>query len=289
MYNNLLVKDIKFSYGQSNILSNINFNCGNGVIALLGNNGAGKTTLMNILSGLKKVSHGQVLLNDIELLKNRKYIVDNVGYLPQNFDVFKQVTGYDFLSYVYDVKNLNVNDKKSYIDDIVYRFNLNEMIKKPVGKYSGGYKKRLGIAQAIIGDPKLIIVDEPTAELDPEQRLEFRRYLQELGNNKIIIISTHIIEDVELYCSKLIILKKGEIIFDGTPDNAIKIASRHIFEKRLTLSELNKFQYMYKIIEERRIENDYIKVKFIADAYDSLESLSKGGVTLENAYIYHQK
>src|SRR5690606_7654029 len=150
--------------------------------------------LMNIITGLKTAKHGKVLLNDVDLLRSKQYPIESVGYLPQDFNIYNNITGWDFLSYVYDLKKINEVNKKRYLESIVDQFNLGSVISQRVGKYSGGFKRRLGIAQAVLGEPALIIIDEPTVGLDPEQRIEFRSHLSEISKDSITLISTHIIE-----------------------------------------------------------------------------------------------
>lgn len=288
MSNYLKVENLNFNYNKNVILKDISFECTDGITTLLGSNGAGKTTLMNIIVGLKNINSGNISLNGNKL---DNVSLNHIGYLPQNFDIYPNVTGYDFLSYICDLKNIDKSKKKIIIDDVIDKLNLNSIIKLPFSKYSGGFKRRLGIAQAIIGDPKLIIIDEPTVGLDPEQRLEFRNYLSVISKNKITIISTHIIEDIELYSDKVLILDKGNLIFNGTIDDIITQASSNIKTTICKVSEFNKIKKSLDIIEEKRLSNDNIKIKFInSNIIDlNIDITSDMEVSLENAYIYIQK
>lgn len=288
MDNRLEVKNICFSYGNKKILKNISFSCNNGVIALLGANGAGKTTLMKCLVGLNNISSGEILLNNEKL--NQNSFRKNIGYLPQHFDMYSNVSGYDLLSYVCDIKDMPKKDKKFHIEEIIEKFNLSDVIYKKIGSYSGGYKRRLGIAQSVIGYPKLLIVDEPTVGLDPEQRLEFRKYLSKFGNDRITIISTHITEDVELYSNQAIILKDGVIKFNNSIDSLLTEACENIYSINIPISDLDYVSNKFKIIEEKRMPNDLIRVKYISNYAEILEgSYKEKEVSLENAYLYFQK
>lgn len=287
MNNILSVKNINFSYGKKRALNNISFSCNNGITSILGANGAGKTTLMKVLIGANKPSTGEVFLNTENLLCNSNNSI--MGYLPQNFDTYDNITGYDFLSYVCDIKNINSVKKKQYIEQVVQQFNLENVISKNIGSYSGGYKRRLGIAQAVIGDPSIVIIDEPTVGLDPEQRLEFRHYLSEIGKERIVLISTHILEDVELYTNNILIINQGSIIFNGSTNKAIAQAKNNIYTINVNIDELTSINKEVMVIEEKRLENNMIKIKFIANDNIVNNSELEKEVSLENAYVFFQK
>ncbi len=287
MNNKLVVDNISFSYSKRNILKHVSFTCENGITSLLGENGAGKTTLMKILIGVNKISNGSVVLNDKNLLNysNKK---DIIGYLPQKFDLYSNIKGYDFLSYVCDIKRIKTNEKKREIEKVIAQFNLDNVIHKNVGRYSGGYKRRLGIAQAVIGNPNLVIIDEPTVGLDPQQRLDFRHYISEIGKDRIVLISTHILEDVELYTNKILIINDATILFDGTTSEAINLAKNKIFTTTVNVDEMKLIAQKVKIIEEKRLDNNKIKVKFIPLDNNISNSEFEKEVTLENAFVFFQ-
>ncbi|NRY59045.1 ATP-binding cassette domain-containing protein [Clostridium beijerinckii] len=286
MNNQLLVENINFSYNKKNILKDISFSCSNGIMSVLGANGAGKTTLMKVLIGANKPSTGKVLLNNENLLRDSNNMI---GYLPQNFDTYDNITGYDFLSYVCDIKNVDSTEKKQHIDKVVEQFNLKMIISKTIRSYSGGYKRRLGIAQAVIGNPNIVIIDEPTVGLDPEQRLEFRHYLSEIGKERIVLISTHILEDVELYTNNILIIDQGSIIFKGSTSDAIAQAKNSICTINVNVDELKLINKKVIVIEEKRLENNMIKIKFIPNDNFIEKSELEKEVSLENAYVFLQK
>lgn len=287
--NNLELKNISFSYGMNKVLNNINLSCTNGVITLLGHNGAGKTTLMNILAGMKKSNGAVILLNDNDIIRDSENIPKYIGYLPQNFEIYGNLTGYNFLSYVYDVKELEPKNKRTYLDEIIKRFNLSEVINKRFSTYSGGYKRRLGIAQAVMGSPKVIIIDEPTVGLDPEQRFEFRQYLSELGENSIVIISTHITEDVEFFANRILIIKNGEIDYDGDKAELLKVMENKVYEGILEWEDFVNLKEKLWIVEQARIENNKVKIKIVDNGEPVPNGFNKREATLEDGYLYYQK
>lgn len=288
MENRLTVENVAFSYGKKKVLEELSFSAENGIVALLGNNGAGKSTLMNIITGLKTAKHGKVLLNDVDLLRSKQYPIESVGYLPQDFNIYNNITGWDFLSYVYDLKKINEVNKKRYLESIIDQFNLGSVISQRVGKYSGGFKRRLGIAQAVLGEPALIIIDEPTVGLDPEQRIEFRSHLSEISKDSITLISTHIIEDVELFSDQILVLKDRSIQFNGNVQEMIALASPEIAVLETNRASLRELSKQVPIIEEKRMDNDLVKVKYI-ERDQSKKANGDREVTLENAYVYLQK
>lgn len=291
MNNILKVSNINFSYKKKSILNNISFECSNGITALLGHNGAGKTTLMNIITGLKTPNNGSINLNNKNLLDTTSVPLKDIGYLPQNFDIFPNVTGYNFLSYICDLKNLSSEEKKTSLNNVIDRFDLSSVINLPFSKYSGGYKRRLGIAQAMLGNPSLLIIDEPTVGLDPEQRLEFRHYLSDIGNERVTLISTHIIEDAELYSNNVLVMSSGNILFQGTVNDIISTATPHIDTLICNIKELCELRKIVNVIEEKRIDNNTARIKFIKDSkftHPMITSYDKE-VSLENAYVYIQK
>lgn len=289
MTNSLTINKLSFSYGKKNILNELNLKCENGIHALLGNNGAGKSTLMNILTGMLKPSQGKIMLNDIDLLRMKKYPLQFVGYLPQQFDTYAQATGYDFLKHIYSLKQLPQKKTKEAIEQVIEKFNLQTVIHKKFGSYSGGFKRRLGIAQAYLGEPKLILIDEPTVGLDPEQRADFRQYLLDQSASAITIISTHIIEDVELYSNQVAILKNKQFEAVHTVDEIIAQARPHILAVDLQIADYIKTKEQLKVIEQKRISSERIRLLYMKNDTPIPNSYEPKEVSLENAYVYFQK
>lgn len=293
MKNIIKINNLNYSVNKKRVLNDISFEGQNGVIALLGNNGVGKTTLMNIIAGILKPNSGQIYLNETSLLSNKSYPINLVGYLPQNFDIYDNITGYDFLSYVYDLKSLPTKNKKTALTELIEEFNLTDVIYKKVKTYSGGYKRRLGIAQAVIGNPPLVIIDEPTVGLDPQQRIEFRKFLSEISLNTITLISTHIIEDVELFSDNLLIIGDDHTLkFNGSVNELISLTSKHLMTTTIPKRELSEIRKNLQVIEEKRITDELVKIKFIKSNTSLAEipnSFIEEEVSLENAYIYFQE
>lgn len=289
MGNSFIVENIDFSYKNKRVLNKISFNCDStGVIGLLGPNGAGKTTLMNILVGVLPPKKGIVKLNDVDILKDHKYSIKSIGYLPQNFEIYGNITGLDFLNYVCKMKGISRDNQKKEIEKVVDKFNLRSVIDSSFRKYSGGYKRRLGIAQAMIGEPKLIIIDEPTVGLDPEQRFEFRNYLSNIGGEATILISTHIVEDIEHYCKKILTINNGTLEFNGTPKEFIGNTYGKIYEGKIGIENLDTVKSKVKVLNQSMKSENLVFIKAICEDYIP-EGFSKSSGSLEDAYVYNQK
>ncbi len=282
------VDQLSKSYGRKKVLDSVSFTCHKGINALLGPNGAGKTTLINILAGLDKNFDGKILFNNKQI-NFENYPIGQVGFLSQNFDMFHTLTGKDFLKYVYRMKNYPKEQEKEYLDTIIQVLSLESVINKKIGKYSGGFRQRLGIAQAYIGDPKFVILDEPTVGLDPEQREYFRGLLMKLSESTTTLISTHIIEDVEIFNANLLLLKNNRISFQGDINLFINQSKAHIYSITLPINEIDRIN-PEQIVEKKRINNEEVSIKYIPKAGKVLDkSHQNHDVTLENAYVYYQK
>lgn len=287
----LRIRNISKSFGKKQVLNNLSFDCHTGINALLGNNGAGKSTLINIIAGLDNHFSGDIYFEN-KRLTSKNYPLSKVGYLPQNFDMFPTITGRDYLNYVYDIKKYPLSQREENIHQLITQLNLESMIDKKIGRYSGGYKRRLGIAQAYIGFPELVIIDEPTAGLDPEQREEFRSLLLQFSRKTNTLISTHIIEDVELFSSQIILLKDNDIKFSGKINDFINLAKPYIFSLTITFEELLTLPLNNKqIIERKRLNEKEIIIKYSCENPKAalLNSHQNHDISLENAYVYHQK
>lgn len=278
--NKLEIKNLNFNYKGKKALDDINLTLKNGVTSLLGPNGAGKSTLMRLLVTLYDAKSGYIRLNDIDYKEEKEKIKSIIGYVPQDFDMYHNITGLEYLEFVAKIKGIKKEDLKEHIQKIVSKVNLEEFIDKKIGTYSGGVKRRLGIGQALIGDSKLIVMDEPTVGLDPEQRNEFRKLLPLISKNSIVLISTHIVEDIQFTCDKLVLLNKGNIIYDGSIDNFIDIAN--VYSLDVSDDEFKDLENKVNIIDYQRLK-DKVKIKYIKkdDDYKG----SKEDITLQDAYI----
>ncbi|WP_440947707.1 ABC transporter ATP-binding protein [Methanosarcina sp. T3] len=223
------IKNLSKAYGpEKSVLSGINLDFRPpSIVGLIGPNGAGKTTFMKILVLQLLASTGAIKIDGVDIGKNENYLKNRLGYLPQEFGLYEELTVYQFLNYMALLKGLT-SGKKERIESCIDKTGLSEKQNARIKTLSGGQKQRVGIAQALLNDPELLIVDEPTVGLDPAERVKFRNLLTENANHRLVLLSTHIIEDVESICNRLIILNRGEILFDGNPVELIKKAAGHV-------------------------------------------------------------
>lgn len=231
-------------------LKDLNLEIPNGMFGLLGPNGAGKSTLMRILVTLMKPSNGRVLVNDLDLSKNRREIRSMLGYLPQDFSFFSKLKTYEFLDYTARLAGMkNSAARKSAVEQMLEEVGLFEARDRNANKLSGGMKRRLGIAQALINNPKIIIVDEPTTGLDPEERIRFRNLLSNISvRDVIIILSTHIVSDISSTCNNMALLNNGELAFSGSPEELVKQAEGNVWLIQATDKEYMEINEKYPVI-----------------------------------------
>jgi ABC-type multidrug transport system ATPase subunit len=219
----LAVTDLRKDYPRKpRALDGLSLTLGPGVLGLLGPNGAGKSTLMRILATVAKPTAGSATWNGVDIVRNPNAIREVLGYLPQDFGVYPNLNAVEFLSYLAAVRGLSATAARKRIDELLVLVNLVEAQRRPLGGFSGGMRQRLGIAQALLNDPRLLIVDEPTVGLDPEERVRFRHLLEELSGERIVILSTHIVSDVEAIASDIAIVAAGRLLARGTPDELVR-------------------------------------------------------------------
>ena len=224
-----------------------------GMYGLLGPNGAGKSTLMRIIATLQDADSGSATLGEIDVLKDKDTVRRLLGYLPQEFGVYARISALEMLAHLAVLKGIPGNRRKEVVDALLQRVNLWEHRKKAVSSYSGGMRQRFGIAQALLGDPKLIIVDEPTAGLDPGERNRFYNLLSEIGENVIVILSTHIVDDVKELCSNMAIINNGQVLYAGTPEASLKALQNKVWEKAITKAEIEDYQERYQVISSKLV------------------------------------
>jgi ABC-2 type transport system ATP-binding protein len=223
-----------------------------GMFGLLGPNGAGKSTLMRILATLQECDAGSVFLDDIDLLDEKDEVRRLLGYLPQDFGVYPKVTAYELLDHFAQLKGLaNRARRREVVDGLLQQTNLFEVRDQRLGTFSGGMKQRFGIAQALLGDPQLIIVDEPTAGLDPQERVRFHNLLSDIGEDKTVILSTHIVSDVADLCANMAIINKGHVLLCGEPAKLIEGIEGKIWARFVSKPELLAFQKRHTVISTR--------------------------------------
>jgi ABC-2 type transport system ATP-binding protein len=230
-------------------IKDVSLTLNNGMFGLLGPNGAGKSSLMRTIATLQEADSGSIFLDGLDVLKNKTEVRQLLGYLPQEFGVYPKISAERMLDHIAQLKGIgNNSDRKDLVNSLLDNVNLSKDKKKHLGTYSGGMKQRFGIAQALIGNPKLIIVDEPTAGLDPAERNRFYNLLSQLGENTIVILSTHIVEDVSTLCSNFAIICQGEVLYAGEPDTAVNEMEGKIFSKSINKTELGHYQDDFRVI-----------------------------------------
>jgi ABC-type multidrug transport system ATPase subunit len=233
-------------------LKGIDLEIPQGLFGLLGPNGAGKSTLMRTLATLQEADSGSIRLDNIDVLNEKEKVRKLLGYLPQEFGVYPKVEADRLLDHIAVLKGItNKTDRNNLIESLLKRTNLWHVRNKSLGTFSGGMKQRFGIAQALIGDPKLVIVDEPTAGLDPAERNRFLNLLSELGEHTIVILSTHIVEDVKELCTAMAIINQGRVLFKGNPSTAVDEVSGKIWKKKIRKTELEEYRKTYNVLSEK--------------------------------------
>lgn len=284
---NISIKNLNKIYPDGHqALSNLNLDIEPGMFGLLGPNGAGKTSLMRIMTLLQNASSGTILFDDYDITRDRKAIRSILGYLPQDFRFFEKLKTWEFLDYGAGLAGIKGTRKRSeVVDEMLRKVGLFEVRDRWANRLSGGMKRRLGIAQAIIGNPKVIIVDEPTTGLDPEERIRFRNILSEVSDKDVIIIlSTHIVGDISSTCKKLALLNKGQLKFEGSPDDMIELAKGKVWEIFVTNDELQEIKEKYPIISTIPSDGGW-EIQVVTER---LDDYSGKPVTpnIEHAYVY---
>ena len=225
-----------------------------GMFGLLGPNGAGKSTLMRTLATLQEADSGSATLGDIDVLRNKDAVRRVLGYLPQDFGLYPKVSAEDLLEHLATLKGISLaKERKELVSALLNQTNLYAARKKPLGSFSGGMRQRFGIAQALLGNPRLLIVDEPTAGLDPEERVRFHNLLSDIGHEVIVILSTHIVSDVHELCSQMAVLDKGRVLLTGEPQQAISRLSGRIWRRFVEKAELASVQAQQRVISTRLV------------------------------------
>jgi ABC-type multidrug transport system ATPase subunit len=253
-----------------------------GVLGLLGPNGAGKTTLMSVLATITRASEGKVTWNGTDLAADPNQLRAVLGYLPQDFGVYPNLKAQEFLEYLAAVKGLDAAAARRRIDQLLNVVNLSDVRTRPLGGFSGGMKQRVGIAQALLNDPQLLIVDEPTAGLDPEERVRFRNLLSELSGERIVILSTHIVSDVEATATDIALISNGSLVAHAPPEELLRRVEGRIWEWVIPSADLNAVKQVYRVSSTMR-RSDGVHVRVItAEPPAGAQPVSP---TLEDAYL----
>lgn len=251
----LTLKNVNKSFGSKKVLKGISFSFTPGVYGLLGANGTGKTTLMKLICGLITADQGTILLNEKETPQHYAKVL---GFLPQDFNYYPNFSGKDFLLYMATLKGMNRSQAKKETETLLKLVHLEEVKKKKIAAYSGGMKRRLGIAQALLNNPQILILDEPTVGLDPKERIKFRNIISQLSTEKIVILSTHIISDVEAIAKEILILKDGQFIRQGSREQLLQEITGQIWEISLNTADTSVIHHSDSIINEKVEGNNRI-------------------------------
>ncbi len=265
-------------------LINFNLSVENGVLGLLGPNGAGKSTLMRILATVTKPTKGNASWNGTDIVNYPDNIRMFLGYLPQDFGIYPNLNAVEFLSYLSAARGLTGKSASKRINQLLELVNLTDTCKRKLGELSGGMKQRVGIAQALLNDPKLLIVDEPTAGLDPEERIRFRNLLSELSGDRIVILSSHIVSDIEAAATSIAIMNKGRLLIYASPEELLRKVEGKVWKTIVASSDLNELRETH-IVGSTTRSGEGIKVRIVGESSPG-ENAKPATPTLEDAYLY---
>ncbi len=282
----LSIKNLNKTYPNgTQALNNVNLEIHKGMFGLLGPNGAGKSTLMRTIATLQIADSGTIEFDGIDVFSQPEELRKVLGYLPQDFGVYPKVSAEMMLNHIAKIKGIhNSNNRKAYISDLLNKVNLYQFRKRNLGDFSGGMRQRFGIAQALIGNPKLIIVDEPTAGLDPLERNRFHNLLSELGEDAVVILSTHIVDDVVNLCTNMAVFNDGEVVVQGHPLELSNSLNDKIYRKRIEKNEIEEYQSEYRVLSTY-LRSGNMNVNVFSDIHpgNGFEVVNN---TLEDFYFY---
>lgn len=282
----LSIKNLNKTYPNgTQALNNVNLEIHKGMFGLLGPNGAGKSTLMRTIATLQVADSGSIEFDGIDVFKHPEELRMVLGYLPQDFGVYPKVSAEMMLNHIAKIKGIHsATDRKVYVDDLLNQVNLYKFRKRNLGDYSGGMRQRFGIAQALIGNPKLIIVDEPTAGLDPLERNRFHNLLSELGENAVVILSTHIVDDVVNLCTNMAVFNDGAVVVQGNPQDLSNSLNEKIYRKRIEKDQIEKYQSEYTVLSTY-LRSGNMNINIFSDTHPG-EGFEVVNNNLEDFYFY---
>jgi len=255
-----------------------------GILGLLGPNGAGKSTFMRMLATITKPTEGSIHWNDVDIVKSPDTMRAVLGYLPQDFGVYPNLNAVEFLEYIAAIKGLDAKSAKKRIDELLQVVNLVDVAKRPLGGYSGGMKQRVGIAQALLNDPQLLIVDEPTVGLDPEERVRFRNLLSDLSGERIVILSTHIVSDVEATATRIAMINKGRLLRDAAPEDLLKDLNGKVWKWTVSSAELPALKQLYVISGTIR-RSEGVEIRVVSGDQPNVQAVNISP-NLEDVYLF---
>ena len=283
----LKLMDIEKRYKDKEAVRKFNYTFVNGVYGLLGENGAGKTTLMRLICGILKPTTGNIYCDNIEIASMGAEYRKLLGYLPQDFGYYDEFTAERFLRYMAALKALPKEYADSRIEELLDLVELKNKKKKKLKTFSGGMIRRIGIAQALLNDPEILILDEPTAGLDPKERVCFRKVISSLGKNRIVLLSTHIVSDIDYIADKILIMKNGELIQEGTEKKIIEKVEGHVWKCVVSEKEAERIENLY-IVSNMRNSGENVELRIISKKQPVVNAKNVES-TLEDAYLYHSQ
>lgn len=261
----LYIEHISKQFKDITAVDDVSLHITPGVWGLLGANGAGKTTLMRMIAGIMKPSAGKILYDGIPISHLKEKYRDVFGYLPQEFGFYPEFTVKDYLEYVSVLKGLNTKESKRKINELMEQLTLSHVRNKKIAKLSGGMKRRVGIAQALLNDPEVLILDEPTSGLDPGERVRFRNLLSEFAHDRIVLISTHIVPDVEYIATQNAVMKDGRLLAKGTTEELVKMIDGKVWTTLIPMDCLPEYEHKLQIVNLRNEENNQISIRYLAE------------------------
>ena len=264
-YMELYIEHISKQFKDMTAVDDVSLHIAPGVWGLLGANGAGKTTLMRMIAGIMKPSAGKILYDGIPISHLKEKYRDVFGYLPQEFGFYPEFTVKDYLEYVSVLKGLNTKESKRKINELMEQLTLSHVRNKKIAKLSGGMKRRVGIAQALLNDPEVLILDEPTSGLDPGERVRFRNLLSEFAHDRIVLISTHIVPDVEYIATQNAVMKDGRLLAKGTTEELVKMIDGKVWTALIPMDCLPEYEHKLQIVNLRNEENNQISIRYLAE------------------------
>lgn len=261
----LTIHQLTKRYKDKNAVNNVSLTLTPGVWGLLGANGAGKTTLMRMVAGILTPTSGKVRYDGIEIKTLGEAYRDVFGYLPQTFGFYPEFTVADYLQYMAALKGLPKKETALKIDELLHTLTLADVRNKHIRKLSGGMQRRVGIAQALLNDPDILILDEPTSGLDPGERIRFRNILSQFAQQRIVLVSTHIVSDVEYIANRNAIMKDGKIIADGTTDELVKIMDGKVWQGTIPAEQLHRYEHTVRVVSVRNEEGGTVSVRYVSE------------------------